>query len=77
MRIMWVVFILLHGLFTLAEEVCLVGILAKMVSSSIQTFADGVRFTMYRLGSVLGFAISVYVFPYMDIVAVVHWFSSS
>jgi len=68
----WVLFCVLHGLFTVAEEVALVGSLSKMVSSSIQTFSDGVRFTMYRLGSLVAFAISAFVFPYMYIISIVH-----
>ena len=69
---LWVLFCLLHGLFTVAEEVVLVGTLSKMVTSTIQTFSDGVRFTMYRLGSLLAFAIAGFVFPHMYVMTVVH-----
>ena len=71
---LWVIFCVLDTFLLIVEEVFLVGCLANMVGSSIQVFSDGVRLTMYRLGSLLALTTSALVFDQILIVGSVHLF---
>lgn len=70
--LVWSVFCMLYALLVVMEEVFLVGCLAKMVTSSIQTFTDSIRLTMYRLGALVALMTSALVFQWIEIVACVH-----
>lgn len=50
----------------------LVGILAQLVSSRHQTFADGMRLTFFRTGAVVGFVIYSMIFHWLNVVSLLH-----
>ena len=68
----WLLFAVLYAVLIIMEEVFLVGCLAKMVSSRIQTFADSIRLTMYRLGALIALLTSALIFQWIEIVGWVH-----
>ena len=70
--IAWTVFSFLYAFLVVMEEVFLVGCLAKMVNSKIQTFADSVRLTMYRLGALIALMTSALIFQWIEMVGFVH-----
>ena len=70
--IAWTVFSLLYAFLVVMEEVFLVGCLAKMVNSNIQTFADSIRLTMYRLGALIALLTSALLFQWIEVVGFVH-----
>ena len=69
---LWVIYCLLHGVVTLVEEVFFVGVMAKLVSSSMQTFADSIRLSAYRLGALIAFSTSAFAFSSLAEVGTIH-----
>lgn len=58
----------------IADEVFFVGVLAQMVSSEYQIFADGVRLTAYRIAGGIAFYAASYTLDNMFISSGVHIF---
>ena len=69
---LWVIICLLHGIVTLAEEVFFVGVMAKLVSSSMQIFADSIRLSACRLGTLIAFSTSTFAFSSLVEVGTIH-----
>ncbi|XP_057292132.1 uncharacterized protein LOC130614710 [Hydractinia symbiolongicarpus] len=69
---LWIIFGISYCFLIVTEEIFLVGCLAKMVSSHIQTYVDSIRLTMYRLGGLAALATSALIFDYILIVGTVH-----
>lgn len=72
--IMWIIYCFMVVFVVIADEVFFVGVLAQMVSSEYQIFADGVRLTAYRIAGGIAFFAASYTLDNMFISSGVHIF---
>lgn len=70
--LLWITYCFLYTFVIAAQEVILVTVIAKLVSSRYQVVADGLRLTMYRCGGVSALSVSAFIYKRMDIVSVIH-----
>ena len=64
----------MYTILVVGDEVFITGALAQMVSSKYQTYIDGIRLAFYRMGAVVGFAVSTLEYQRMDITSGLHLF---
>ena len=69
---LWVIFCIMYGVVTIVEEVFFVGVMAKLVSSSMQVFADSMRLSAFRLGTLVAFSTSAFAFNYLVEIGTIH-----
>ena len=63
---LWVVWGTLFAIVVVMDEVFLIGILAKMTSSRIQTFNESLRLAMTRSGALVALVTSAMLFEYVE-----------
>jgi len=66
--ILWIIWGTLFALVVVMDEVFLVGVLAKMVNSNIQTFTESIRLAMSRLGALFALLTSALLFDWLEYV---------
>lgn len=68
---LWVFWGVLFAIVVVMDEVFLIGVLAKMTSSKVQTFNESLRLAMARLGALSALLTSVYLFKWLEYVSLV------
>ena len=63
--ILWVVYGTLTAVVVVMEEIFLIGIMAKMTSSSVQAFTESIRLAASRSGALMALLSAAPVFPYL------------
>ena len=66
--VLWVVWGTLFAIVVIMDEVFLVGVMAKMTSSKIQTFTESLRLSMSRFGALLALLSSASLFQWVEYV---------
>ena len=69
---MCVIFAVSFSVVTIAEEVFLIGCMAKLVSSRIQTISESIRLSMNRIGTVPALLTAALVFQWIYIIGCVY-----
>ena len=69
---MCVTFVVSFPVVIIAEEVFLIGCLAKLVSSRIQTTSESIRLTMNRIGTMPALLTAALVFQWIEIIGCVY-----
>ena len=64
--VLWVVWGTLFAVVVVMDEVFLIGILAKMTSSRIQTFNESLRLAMTRAGALIALVTAAMLFEYVE-----------
>ena len=63
--ILWVVYGTLTAIVVVMEEIFLIGVMAKMTSSSVQAFTESIRLAASRTGALMALLSAAPVFPYV------------
>ena len=66
--VLWTIWGILFAIVVIMDEVFLIGVLAKMTSSKVQTFTESLRLALARLGALSALLSSVYLFQWMEYV---------
>ena len=66
--ILWITWGTLFAIVVVMDEVFLVGALAKMVSSQVQTFSESIRLAMSRFGALIALLTSAMLFKWVEYV---------
>ena len=69
--VLWVLYGILTAVVMVMEEIFLIGIMAKMTGSSVQTFTESIRLSATRTGALLALLSAAALFPYL------HYFCTS
>ena len=63
--ILWVLYGILNAVVIVMEEIFLIGVMAKMTSSSVQVFTESIRLSATRTGALLALLSAAALFPYL------------
>lgn len=66
--VLWIIWGTLFAIVVIMDEVFLVGVMAKMTSSKIQTFTESLRLSMSRFGALLALLSSASLFQWVEYV---------
>ncbi|XP_066924052.1 uncharacterized protein [Clytia hemisphaerica] len=66
--VLWIIWGTLFAIVVIMDEVFLVGVMAKMTSSKVQTFSESLRLSMSRFGALLALLTSAALFEWIEYV---------
>jgi len=64
--VLWALWCVIFAVVVVMDEVFLVGVMAKMTSSKVQTFTESLRLAMSRFGALLALMTSALIFEWVE-----------